>query len=342
VNFIRRLLPIGAGISTLPSFFQGQPYNVTRAIIVFPSAAARSVCTSAHNRWLSRGKVARKQEPTEPLNDVLSILGLAPVGAGLAALRYQGQSGESPGDWIAAADPVHFETRLRHLVVRSLDSDGVSSTALTELFGDLQESLGGDDKQFVALGTQGYLRASRPMSTAPVSAETADGRVPDEFTPAGEDVETFHGLQGELQMLLHEHPINVARNSAGHPAVNSVWLWGGGVSPDLSDLSLPVLYADDRLFSGYWKRRSARESGWPGSFEQCVESAQGDFVAVVPDTDGNEEILLTALRRLLVRGTVSHLTIVVGQHFVIDVLRRDILKIWKSVSPHFREREEYG
>jgi hypothetical protein len=315
---------------------------VTRAIIVFPSAVARSVCISAHNRWLSRGEVARKQEPTEPLNDVLSSLGLAPVGAGLAALRYQGQSGESPGDWIAAADPVHFETRLRHLVVRSLDSDGVSSTALTELFGDLQASLGGDDTQFTTLGTQGYLRAARPIATTPVSAETADGRVPDEFTPVGEDVEAFHCLQGELQMLLHEHPINAARNSAGQPAVNSLWLWGGGVSPDLSDLSLPALFADDPLFSGYWKRRSAGESGWPGSFEQCVESAQGDFVAVVPDTGGNEEIQLTALRDLLVRGRLSHLTIVVGQHFVIDVLRRDILKFWKRVSPQFREREEHG
>ena len=35
-------------------------------------------------------------------------------------------------------------------------------------------------------------------------------------------------LMTELQMLLHEHPVNEARAARGVPTVNAVWLWGGG------------------------------------------------------------------------------------------------------------------
>ena len=32
-------------------------------------------------------------------------------------------------------------------------------------------------------------------------------------------------------MLLHSHPVNEARQARGEPAVNSLWLWGGGRMP---------------------------------------------------------------------------------------------------------------
>ncbi len=40
-----------------------------------------------------------------------------------------------------------------------------------------------------------------------------------------------HALLNELQMLLHDHPVNAAREARGEPAVNSVWFWGAGRPP---------------------------------------------------------------------------------------------------------------
>src|SRR5262249_30518048 len=37
--------------------------------------------------------------------------------------------------------------------------------------------------------------------------------------------------QSEIQMLLHEHPVNVEREKEGRPAVNGVWFSEGGVLP---------------------------------------------------------------------------------------------------------------
>ena len=45
-------------------------------------------------------------------------------------------------------------------------------------------------------------------------------------TPCG-----FGPQLNELQMLLHDHPVNQAREARGELPVNSLWLWGGGRQP---------------------------------------------------------------------------------------------------------------
>lgn len=46
--------------------------------------------------------------------------------------------------------------------------------------------------------------------------------------PQGADARRWLGLSNEMQMLLHQHPVNVARQQDGKPVINSLWLWGGG------------------------------------------------------------------------------------------------------------------
>jgi hypothetical protein len=63
--------------------------------------------------------------------------------------------------------------------------------------------------------------------------------------PAGADGGRWRSWQNEIQMLLFEHPVNVAREAAGRAVVNSVWFWGGGASVAGDPRSrIAVLYAD--------------------------------------------------------------------------------------------------
>jgi len=55
-----------------------------------------------------------------------------------------------------------------------------------------------------------------------------EGRSVDHALPSGRDARWWQRLIVELQMLLHEHPVNTARENHGEVAVNSLWLWGGG------------------------------------------------------------------------------------------------------------------
>lgn len=49
--------------------------------------------------------------------------------------------------------------------------------------------------------------------------------------PQGEEGRPWRVLLNEAQVLLHQHPLNAARQSRGLPPVNSVWLWGAGRLP---------------------------------------------------------------------------------------------------------------
>jgi len=38
----------------------------------------------------------------------------------------------------------------------------------------------------------------------------------------------WRAVSNEIQMLLHDHPVNVRRAQVGTPAINALWIWGGG------------------------------------------------------------------------------------------------------------------
>ncbi len=51
-------------------------------------------------------------------------------------------------------------------------------------------------------------------------------------------------------MFLHGHPINEKRQSAGKPAVNSLWLWGGGSLPTPQPATWSAVWTDNPLARG--------------------------------------------------------------------------------------------
>ncbi|MDO5087169.1 MAG: hypothetical protein Q4D74_06105, partial [Comamonadaceae bacterium] len=68
-------------------------------------------------------------------------------------------------------------------------------------------------------------------------ARAASGRVtpgrlahPLPEAPAGQAARLAR-LQNEMQMLLHTHPVNTAREAAGLPPVNALWISGAGALP---------------------------------------------------------------------------------------------------------------
>lgn len=65
--------------------------------------------------------------------------------------------------------------------------------------------------------------------------------------PAGDAGKRWRQLLNELQIVLHQHPLNKARVQHGQPAANSLWLWGGGSLPAWVKSDLQQVYSDDVL-----------------------------------------------------------------------------------------------
>jgi hypothetical protein len=98
-------------------------------------------------------------------------------------------------------------------------------------------------------------RTTQALSTQPpehVVGKPLLGRLSE-----GADGERWRSWQNEIQMLLFEHPVNIAREAAGRAVVNSVWFWGGG-APVSGSAHAPI----KALYANAWMPRElARATG---------------------------------------------------------------------------------
>jgi hypothetical protein len=66
-----------------------------------------------------------------------------------------------------------------------------------------------------------------------------------QYLPGGECLAGWRRLMTELQMLLHNHPVNEQRLQRGQLIVNGVWMWGGAALPETTTANAVRLVAAD-------------------------------------------------------------------------------------------------
>lgn len=314
-----------------------------QAVFVLPPGRHGRIVKPSQRRWLSRGRLSLVEAPEETLSRILRAIGHEPPSQGLAALRFWGQTGERSGAWMAAADPVHLEARLNHLCLFAFELDAIPRSDLRELYEHLQQVVGDEDRfAFARLGPLIYLRCKEGIASAAVSPAVVDGLDPSEFLPAGEAAQVHDRLVSEMQMALHDHAVNLARESSGKRSVNSIWIWGGGIAPEAAMRAIPPVFSEDALVRGYWLSCHGVGHAWMEDFDAALERAPGGFVAVAPERkdrlppDAMSD-RLDRLRRLLQRGHLASLLLLFGDGLTIRISRHDAYRFWKSVSPMLKE-----
>jgi hypothetical protein len=150
----------------------------------------------------------------------------------LAPITLAGDGGNVGEDYWLRADPVHLRVNRDRLILAdssALDLSLADANALTKT---LNVYFSIDELAFYPFRPdRWYVRfASAPQLRTVVLAQ-AIGKSIDALLPAGGDGKRFVSLSNEAQMLLFEHPVNEARESAGLPIINSLWFWGGGYLP---------------------------------------------------------------------------------------------------------------
>ena len=74
-----------------------------------------------------------------------------------------------------------------------------------------------------------YLRRPAEIDGRAPSVHWLNGRSLSPHLPQAREHRSWRQLLNELQMALHDHPVNEARAARGLPPVNGVWICGGGV-----------------------------------------------------------------------------------------------------------------
>lgn len=176
-------------------------------------------------------------EPAEAAEMEVELLRGFGMGGGpwpIAAVARAGEAdGEEPGArWWLRVDPVHLRIDMTH--ARLFGSYALAPTmseaqALVETLNghfrdeDLVIETPAPDRWYMAFDEARDLSTHSPAEVA--------GRNVDHFLPRGADGPRWRSLLNEVQMLLHEHPVNEARAAEGHLPINSIWPWGGGFAP---------------------------------------------------------------------------------------------------------------
>lgn len=183
------------------------------------------------------------------------------------------------GYWLNAT-PVHLEARRNALVLTDPaalnitpdESDAFAATLAAHL---REENI--------------TLHEPRPghwflrCDTAPAMTTTNLGAVIGNdvrtFLPRGPGSARWHRILTEIQMLLHAHPLNDARETRGRLPVNSVWLWGGGTPPESVPTTFGTVWSNDPVVNALAHHAGCHMEPAPTRFNAATLTGSPHFLS---------------------------------------------------------------
>lgn len=231
--------------------------------------------------------------------------------------------------WLRA-DPAHLQAQRSQLVLVDGSMLAITTAEASALTTALNQHFAQDKLHFIAPHpTRWYiaLDAAPELVTHPLPAVAGKGI--NTYLPSGADGLRWNQIATEIQMLLHTHPVNQAREAQGQTTINSVWFWGGGVYP-AQKVRPPLkeqLWADDALALGLALAAKQSPQALPLNFDAFMAHAKmsGDHCVLWdelrrPTWYGDHEAWRAAMARLetnwitplcnaLRRGYISEITL---------------------------------
>ncbi len=196
--------------------------------------------------------------------------------------------GDPHGAWWLRADPVHLRAERDTVLVSDAAVFDIARDEATALAAALNGHFAVTGITFDPVRPERwYARVEHdPAMSAPPLAEVR-GRPMADLMPAGPQGRHWRAVLNEIQMCLHEHQVNQAREARGVPTVNGVWLWGAGRVAESPHTVYQRVVADDPLARGLAHAAGKRQEPLPVSAREWLAGAGGS---------GVEAIVLDALR----------------------------------------------
>lgn len=204
-----------------------------------------------------------------------------------APCTHVAHTGRWPTVRLARAEPVHLLTALDHLQLAAPVPVPLAATEAEALLATLNAHLEGSGFMLHAGGGRSWLCECPPdLQFTAVEPSSAVGMNLRGLLPDGRDAGRVRTLVNELQMLLHEHPVNQRRAADGEPVVNSVWLWGAGVAGEIQGAARGVLVTDDDWLAGLWSLHGGRCRPVRDLVASLVDEEGEVRVAIAPTVTG--------------------------------------------------------
>jgi len=247
------------------------------------------------------------------------------------------------------ADPVHVRVGRDSAMLTDAAAFDVTRVEAESLVEALNRHFGDALLLYPLRPQRWYARLAQPPDAEAPPPRALRGSAIERHFHSGADALRVESLMNEAQMILHEHPVNAEREAHGAPAINSIWLWGGGTFSAPSARPFRAVVANDPLARGLALAAGLEARPLPRDAHALVAASGSEGVAlVVNDTlrdaagDANElraslerdwvEPLLAALRS----GRIGMLTLQLsGQDFLVEIetVRSDLRRFWRPRRP---------
>ena len=246
-------------------------------------------------RWVC-GRIGLSVPPRIPLAAIARHAALpAPVSAGQW--------------WLAQC--IHLEAGVDR-VYMSTDSPALARDEWRVLERGFEAAFGGGGFRLMdGMDAQAFLLSATDLEVDSVDPARVRGADILQALPAGPAATVLTRLMTEIQMWLHDHPVNIARQERGAVTVNGLWIWGGGQWPlTMRTATLPALRSDDRFLDGLWRLAGGVGEGVPQSF-QAIDLARDDAMIIalasVPAGSGTAAQALMYLEEAWFRPALASL-----------------------------------
>jgi hypothetical protein len=232
----------------------------------------------------SLGRLARYAGPPAIHRGTLDafVVSQRAEGAGTAPLAGLG-AGLDPGtSYVLRADPVSLVAG-RNDVTLAARIDDLDEDEAAAMIATLGAHFAGDGLTFHAPRPDAWfiLQDTAPDMTTTPLASVRGAIYP--WLPAGGDAPHWRRWLSEMQMVLHAHPVNAAREAHGRVAVTGVWISDGGRISDSSPGNAAALFApagsDGDVARGLARLRGMAAAPPPGNF--AALPARDDVIVVL-------------------------------------------------------------
>ncbi len=221
----------------------------------------------------------------------------------LARLAARAWLAPPPGpDCFWLATPVHYLAGIDSVHLHPAGLLALASEEQAALAADFNALFGDAYWRLHALGHRELLLAGPPLDASAADPGQWAGREPSGAAPRGADAATLRRLGSEIEMWLHEHPLNAQRRARGELAVTGLWLWGSetlaGAEPAAvaSPRPLPPFYGADLYAEGLWRLAGQQARALPAAFDTARAHQDARSVVLYPAL--GEEGLTQLLQRL--------------------------------------------
>jgi hypothetical protein len=306
--------------------------------------AAQGVRLPAAELLLARGR--RTDDEVRPLERWLTESfadedEALPAGA-LTLLAHGGNPGS--GLW-ARADPVHLRLMRDRVTLIPAEAFALSRQEADALCETLNAHFAGRLE----------FRAVEPARWCICFQQSIEIENRSPLELAGQDVRpgrAADALANEMQMVLHEHPVNEAREGRGEPAVNGLWLWGAGSAPAGVQAPWHSISSDEPIALGFARAAGIRGRNLPADAEALLDraaeegrhlivldhlrapTALGDAEACRGRIEALEEKWFAPLLAALRSGRAGMLTLhVPDAGRSVEAIRGDLRRFWRRPRP---------